>query len=516
MSTTRAGKPALPPPRPSKQERADSYEEDFEEQQQFYLSRIKKGGPDVLKAKRRYRNFLIKEGRYFFSLEEVLAEVKTSRVTLASIVKKKKNHFKRDTVPDYDPEGGAYGVQEFKKTKTLMDTNDSIANAKSEGHSSRAKKRIWDMDILGRPLETLLESEVAHMIPAAENHAIEWYDVASWAMGLDPSDTTWGEIFRMLHGTKGEDGKRVYGSGIRHFVANKAPIVGQEKVLDKEDPQLLLLPIKTPEECREWNGEYYEAIVLIGRSKKGTLSSQKAAENTLGLRDVENHFVMDATPDDLKVALESLTCCIEAMVQSLVNCDLPKDQKQSTTSEQEKESIDNAKKIVKARLEKFMAAVCNLKNENEEEIIIIPNASNPGPQMEYRAICKIGFSSDSESQYHPQIDPILLLARAAVVWSVRYGFRLRASAIPQDYCNEEDLEEDARQLEHLSRMVRKRQLQQYVEGMELTMEENSERLGSLSHDDTSSISSSGESQDSVKPSAQLHDELSEKVISSFS
>ena len=162
-----------------------------------------------------------------------------------------------------------------------MKTDDSVASTDSKGHSSSAKKRIWKVDILARPLEESKDSEVAHLLPDDADHANEWYDVACWAMGINPENVDWATVWRLLHGTKGNDKKRVFGSGLRHCVANKARINGQERVIDKDDPQLLIIPILTRQECLGWNGEDYEAIVLVGSDKEG--KGQAWATRTIGL-----------------------------------------------------------------------------------------------------------------------------------------------------------------------------------------------------------------------------------------
>ena len=133
-----------------------------------------------------------------------------------------------------------------------------------------------------------------HLLPDAPDHAAEWYDVACWEIGTDPEDTgsDWETVFRLLHGTNvANEKKRVFGCGLRHFVANKARINGQEKVLDKEDPQLLIIPIITRQECLDWNGEDYEAIVLVGANKDG--KGQHAATTTIGLTDKTKIKVFD-------------------------------------------------------------------------------------------------------------------------------------------------------------------------------------------------------------------------------
>lgn len=388
-------------------------------------------------AETAYRGFLIKEGEYFYSLEEVIPTEQIENIPLQEIVgkdddgSKRKDYagkFKRTKTPDYMAEGGRDGVQEFVTTKKAMVSNALVASVNSKGHSSNTKKKIWDVDIFARPFSEAKKSQVAHLLPDAADHAVEWYDVACWAIGEDPEKTDWATIFRLLHGTKGSDKKRAFGTGLRHFVANKARINGQDQLLDKEDPQLLIIPILSVEDCVDWNGQGYQAIVLVGADSEGKSRAWATAE--VGLTDIKNIAVFDADGEDLETALLSLKECVFALTQALVNYESPRVPDNAT--EEEKRPMKEAVELRRGRLESFRAAVDSLGTGGS---IPVPKEGNTGPRQQHRAICKIFFSNDaSEENYlHPAPDPILLLARAAVVWSVRQKIRLRASAIAQAY-----------------------------------------------------------------------------------
>lgn len=459
-------------------------------------------GDDPIHATEDYKNFLIEQGEYFYTLEEVLPPQEIQWHSLENITTDsqddgKKNKrvewaraFRRTTVPTYVAPGGHNGVQEFETTRKCMKTSESLASINTKGHSTNAKKRIWDVDIFARPLEENKGSEVAHLLPDAPDHAIEWYDVACWAIGEDPERTNWSTVFRLLHGTKGGDKKRVSGSGVRHFVANKVRVNDQEKVLDKEDPQLMIIPIQTREQCLRWNGEDYEAIVLVGANKDG--KSQKWATKTIGLTDNANiAAVFDASTDDLQKALRLLEECTFAMVQSLVNCKQP--QVPSNATEDEKKQMDDAMALLRNRRESFLAAIAAV---GQKPAVPVPKRGNTGPvpsvEQPYRSICKIRFSNDtSESNYlHPAPDPILLLARATVVWSVRHKIRLRASAVAEDNPAIDEYELDAHQLEYWAKLKNAKQLEEHFQGSELAVERR-HRSDSDAESEASSLSSRG-------------------------
>lgn len=166
------------PPLPPKDSAARS-----RRRKQVLLDRIKSGDPT---AEGDYKAFLIERGEYFYSLEEIFPESELVRYRVHDITVNhdgsKRNDWARAFIrtrqPDYLEQGGRDGVQEFVETKKSMIGKDSIASLSSSGHSSEEKKKNWDVDILARPLDESKSSQVAHLLPAAPDHAVEWYDIA--------------------------------------------------------------------------------------------------------------------------------------------------------------------------------------------------------------------------------------------------------------------------------------------------------------------------------------------------
>lgn len=448
----------------------------LEERNQKLLAQLETGES----SREEYVDFLIEHGKYFFFLEEVLPAEQIQRFPLKSITEsegglaKRLDYAKamlRSKAPDYVEARGHNGVQEFVTTLECMKTDNLIASLISKGQSSSAKKRIWSADIFARPLVAAKGSEVAHLLPDAPDHAIEWYDVAAWAIGLNPENTDWGTLFRLLHGTKGSDKKRVHGSGMRHFTANKARINEQEKVLDNEDPQLLILPIRDRRRCLDWNGEDYEAIVLVGADAAKSHQSQLRAAKSIGMTDCQNIIYLEATNEELQEALLLLEEFTYAMVQSLVNFTPPRVPPNAT--EDEIKSMQDATTIRKNRRESFLADLGS-------NSVPVPRRDNPGPVGDYRAICKIRFGASDG--LHPAPDPMLLVARAAVVWSVRHGIRLRASTIPQDDVGAEW----ERQVAFLANLNRTERVNKEVQNLEVAVEQ---RMLQDADSETSSVSS---------------------------
>ena len=286
-----------------------------------------------------------------------------------------------------------------------------------------------------------------------------------------------GRNISLFHGTK-EGKQRAYGTGIRHFVANKARIDQQEKLLDKNYPQVLILPIRTRRECLDWNGEGYDAIVMIGMDKdsKSYLWALEAA----GMTKVERMKASHASKTELDAALLLMRQMTFALVQSLVNFKPP--QVVANADGGAKETMEDAIQKRHGRMQRF-------SNLMRSKRVSVPKVGSFSVDEHFRGICKISFSQDKEKKLHLPPDPLLLVARAAVVWSVRKGFRLRASALPED---DYDWAFDEMQFDFMEQMARRRDVEQATDGMEVAMGNGPENLDS---DGISAVSSQSSSTD---------------------
>ena len=154
------------------------------------------------------------------------------------------------------------------------------------------------------------------------------------------------------------------------------------------------------------------------------------------MTDIDNIEVFDASETDLKDALLLLKEFLLALVQSLVNYDIP--QIPPTATEETMKRMYDAKELRTDRRKLFITAA-------EKELLPVPKVGNTGPTEKHRAICKIRFSND-DSTLHPTPDPMLLAAQAAVVWSVRQKIQLRASAVTHDGFDQDEWERNALEL----------------------------------------------------------------------
>ena len=143
--------------------------------------------------------------------------------------------------------------------------------------------------------------------------------------------------------------------------------------------------------------------------------------------------------------------------------------------------LEEAKQARAKRVESFLTAL-------ETTHISTPKRDNPGPTASYRGICKIRFSNDKSNDLNSAPDPLLLIARSTVPWTVRNGFRLRATAVAQNDNAVDEWEHDLLQLERLAKLKHAKQLKEDFEGLEFSVEE---RCMEDSDNETLTLSSRG-------------------------
>jgi hypothetical protein len=97
--------------------------------------------------------------------------------------------------------------------------------------------------------------------------------VAQWVFGIMVKDNADGHelVKKLIHGAcemVGNDirnGNRIDGTGLKHFAYNKIyPLCGQATYFNGY-PCLLIIPILELEQAMNWNGQGYEAVVMIDK-----------------------------------------------------------------------------------------------------------------------------------------------------------------------------------------------------------------------------------------------------------
>jgi hypothetical protein len=145
--------------------------------------------------------------------------------------------------------------------------------------SSATKWRMWTTDVFG---DNAFHVDVGRLVPADADHASVYFKVAQCVLGMH-DDLAPGTRARMktlqkaIHGTLGgADKGGIEFTGMKHFPTNKIRLA-YHRLYFEEMPCVIMVPIITLQQMREWHGRGYRAIVLAGGHKGPTASEDITA-----------------------------------------------------------------------------------------------------------------------------------------------------------------------------------------------------------------------------------------------
>jgi hypothetical protein len=137
--------------------------------------------------------------------------------------------------------------------------------------STRSTDKSAKVDIFG--VGNKAHAESAHLLPHSSRCASFWFPVVPWVLCTASNSLTWDFLQQCIHGvieTKPEaSNKSVESSsklsdvGIKHFSTNRIRLTAQKTYFD-DSPCVIIVPILTVKEVKNWKGGAYDAIVLAG------------------------------------------------------------------------------------------------------------------------------------------------------------------------------------------------------------------------------------------------------------
>jgi hypothetical protein len=279
---------------------------------------------------------------------------------------------------------------------TAASLRDRKYNPKPEpsrtSHSNgRAKEVIWPENIL----DTSSNGEIEHLLPAGPQDANTWWFIVPWLFGGGGGRAlnSWNAHMKAIHGYSKSKGPRTEHTGIKHMVTNKARIAGQRRFMDN-NPCLLIVPILTTQEVKDWDGSGYEAIVVIDSWDGCRLKDVAAGTemwNTEGIRNT-------ATGDEIETARELLAFFLRAILTA-------------------RQSRPNGAPPTRDGM--YSGNSINIPSRNALHIPLVR---------------KVSFVAQTwdDPEKHPAPDPMLLATKAAVVFSTRHNQRLAAGGFKED------------------------------------------------------------------------------------
>jgi hypothetical protein len=213
-----------------------------------------------------------------------------------------------------------------------------------------------------------------------------YVDVVRCVFGL--TDEALEDMQRIIHGSLTPKGVRIPYTGIKHSLVNMIRLCGQAEFFDMQ-PCVIIVPIMTLKQMRDWNLDEYNAIVLAGAS--GRFSAPMAYRG-IQLRQ----FGECATTDEIEIASTSLGIVLQGLAYSL-------DERQAQRQE--------ATLQLKGKLASFREGL-----QNSEVIVPMPSLDS---NLRVR---KVSFQAHRpHANAHPAPDPLFLFIKSAINWARRNG-----------------------------------------------------------------------------------------------
>ena len=286
-----------------------------------------------------------------------------------------------------------------------LEAVDDVRQSRTS-HGTKVKTEIWPYCIFGGK-----SGEVAHLLPAAPNDALTWHMVAEWVLGL--KDGKWPQVKLAINGFKApSEHSRREGTGIKHFTANKMKLNDQKTFMDN-NPCVLIVPIRTVNQAKNWNGKGYDAIVVVDEWEG---QEMRDICRCVGM-NVD--FGPEATREEIGISTDLLSQVVRGMAHRV----LARRQNPTRLGELPQQIRDfdgSATTIAFSALNRVPTVKVPVAKEGALKVRKISfNGQATGPGAD-------------TNRGHIAPDPLILAAKAACVWSKRQGQSLVAGGEVED------------------------------------------------------------------------------------
>jgi hypothetical protein len=237
----------------------------------------------------------------------------------------------------------------------------------------------------------------AYLMPRARWEK-SWYIAIPWILPnaksgdpREPEAEYLDRMYRYVNGSRKNgipNGKAQ--SGIKHFLSNRI-ILTSHDVSFEYNPYILIIPILSVDQSRDWNGEGYDAVFLAASYGRfpAYLVYTRSLANYIIDRDIESDTDF-ATPEEIDTARNLLSCVLQTL--SVSRCD---------------------------RTDSANACLPDFSAENG---VPVPMAKDGNAVFRVR---KVTFDDVQQSKGgNPAPDPTLLVLKAAESWTRLCSFPL--------------------------------------------------------------------------------------------
>jgi hypothetical protein len=273
---------------------------------------------------------------------------------------------------------------------------------------------MWPVNLFGR---RSAYAGIVYLIPVCSEHASTYSDVARCVLGL--GDEAPQDILQCIHGSLNDEGTRIHGTGIKHSPNNTIRFPNNATYFEKL-PCVLIVPIMSLQQIRDWNLEGYQAIVLAGSYNDTT-----AGEVCRGIQ-MTNPGPL-AIQEEIDLACESLAQVVQGMAFSL---DHRVDQRQENFLEE--------------AMQDLLASFRTGLQTSDGRQVIVPMKS----RIANLRVLKVTFQPHTPARGrrrtgHVAPDPLILITKSAINWSRRNGQQLLVTGErPEEEIDEDSFSEE--------------------------------------------------------------------------
>ena len=365
---------------------------------------------------------------------------------------------KREQCPDFHLRNRGFRITYETTLEAAKDCNLSIAASKSRSRSSHTstsdKQLTWPVNIFGNGI-----GQISHLLPAASSKAALYDDVVTWVFALEQTNERddWDKLKqKLIHGSrpkKREENERVQKTrhtGLKHCVANKIRLQSQQDFYDNV-PCVLIVPVMSLDDAKQWKGGSYEAVVMAGEHPNGETNRTKISDICSAI-DMHDLPALEASVADVNAAGGLLGSVIQGLAYSLRCKNAAKLPENADTF------WGTARELLIELQSRFSAFLAE-----HSQMVFVPKQISRLP--EGKIVRKVAFAAHEEESGHPAPDPLLLTVKAAVNWSARHDFPLLAAGGDQDDVDSLDQQAEEEFLEYRKELRRPKTLEDLARGL---------------------------------------------------
>jgi hypothetical protein len=307
---------------------------------------------------------------------------------------------RRETAPKRKERGQVGASNSYKAT-----SHEAIRHRCAGGVGSVNKEEEeekWPNDIFGTPN---FAGEMASLVPVSFDRASTYADVARCVFGL-PDDSP-EDIQQVIHGSQNDEGVRIPGTGIKHAGVNKIRIWCQAEFFS-QDPCVVIVPIMTLKEMRDWDHGKYSAIVLAGTSKTTT-----AAQAYLGIQLTQLGTL--ATTKEIEIARKSLEQVVQGLAYSL-----------------EHRQVQRQESLLETSMQRLLESFRSGLHADAVDEVKVPKESCESNLRVRKVTFQAHAAHFRLHAWHIAPDPLLLVIKAAINWSWLHGQQLLVTGEPPE------------------------------------------------------------------------------------